>query len=129
MNPAELKYLKTHEWVGLGEDGLYWVGISAHAAEALGDVTYVELPAAGTALSQGSEAGSVESVKAASDVYAPVSGRVTAVNEALNDTPELVNSEPYGAGWFFKLEDVDPAELDNLMDSETYEKFAAEEEH
>jgi glycine cleavage system H protein len=129
MNPAELKYLKTHEWVGLGEDGLYCVGISAHAAEALGDVTYVELPAEGAALSQGSEAGSVESVKAASDVYAPVSGRVTAVNEALNDTPELVNSEPYGAGWFFKLEDVDPAELDNLMDSETYEKFAAEEEH
>lgn len=129
MNPAELKYLKTHEWIGLGEDGLYWVGISSHAAESLGDITYVELPAVGGTVSQGTEAGSVESVKAASDIYAPASGRVAAVNEALGDTPELVNGEPYGAGWFFKLEDVDPAELDSLMDAAAYEKFAAEEEH
>ena len=105
--PAELKYLETHEWAKL-DGGVVVVGISDHAQDALGDVVYVELPEVGAAYTAGDEVAVVESVKAASDIYAPVSGSILEVNEALEDSPELVNDSPYGDGWFFKIsaEDV-----------------------
>ncbi|MBI1319035.1 MAG: glycine cleavage system protein GcvH [Candidatus Hydrogenedens sp.] len=128
MNPDQLKYTKDHEWIG-EDGGLYVVGITAHAQDQLGDVTYVELPAVGRAVSQGDETAVVESVKAASDIYAPAGGTVAEVNGALEDKPELVNQDPYGAGWFFKLKDVDASELGGLMDAAAYAKYAAESEH
>jgi glycine cleavage system H protein len=103
------------------------VGISDHAQNALGDVVFVELPELGARLAAGDEAGVVESVKAASDVYAPVGGEVIAVNEALDDAPETVNSDPYSDGWFFKLQVEDAAELDNLLSAEDYDARCAEE--
>ena len=118
--PSELKYAASHEWLRLEEDGTVTVGITDHAQEALGDVVYVELPEIGTVLSAGDEAGVVESVKAASDVYAPITGEVIAVNERLEDEPEIVNSEPYEDGWFYKLQPVDVAEADELMSAEGY---------
>ena len=101
--PQELRYASSHEWVRLEEDGVVVVGITDHAQEALGDVVFVELPAVGDQLDAGSEAGVVESVKAASDVYAPVTGEVIETNSALEDEPELINSDPYGDGWFYKV--------------------------
>ena len=126
--PTELRYLETHEWAKL-EDGVIVVGISDHAQDALGDVVFVELPDIDAAFTAGDEAAVVESVKAASDVYAPVSGRVIAVNEALEDSPELVNESPYGDGWFFKLQADDPTELENLLDSQAYQQVCENEEH
>lgn len=117
--PADLRYAASHEWVRLEADGTVTVGISDHAQEALGDVVYVELPAVGASLNAGQEAGVVESVKAASDIYAPISGEVLAVNEALTDSPEQVNSDPY-ASWFFKLQPSDAAELNKLLDAAAY---------
>ena len=117
--PADLRYAASHEWVRLEADGTVTVGISDHAQEALGDVVYVELPAVGASLNAGQEAGVVESVKAASDIYAPISGAVIAVNEALTDSPEQVNSDPY-ASWFFKLQPSDAAELNKLLDAAGY---------
>lgn len=128
MYPNDLKYTKDHEWVRKDGDE-YTVGITAFAAEQLGDVTYVELPDVGKSLTAGGEAATVESVKAASDVYAPVAGTVSAKNDALDDTPELVNESPYEKGWFFKLKDVDASALDGLMDASAYEKHAQEEDH
>lgn len=125
MYPENLKYTKEHEWVRK-ENGAFTVGITAYAAEQLGDVTFVELPEVGKEVKQHGEIAMVESVKAASDVYAPVGGKVSAVNDALEDTPELVNESPYEKGWFFKLEGADASELDALMDSAAYEKFVAE---
>ncbi len=122
MYPKNLKYTKDHEWVR-AEGDIYVVGITAFAAEQLGDVTYVELPKIGKEVTQGATAAAVESVKAASDVYAPVGGRVCEVNETLGDSPEAVNTSPYDEGWFFKLERVDAAELTKLMDAVAYEKF------
>ena len=101
--PAELKYAATHEWARLEEDGTVTVGISDHAQSALGDVVYIEAPEIGLSVSAQEEAGVVESVKAASDIYAPVGGTICAVNDDLTDTPETVNQDPYGDGWFFKL--------------------------
>jgi len=129
MNPEQLKYTKDHEYIGDAGDGVYVVGISDHAQEQLGDVTFVELPDVGAAFAQGDEAATVESVKAASDVYAPVGGTVAEVNEALEDQPELVNSSPYENGWFFKLKDVDASELEKLMDAEAYAKHAEADAH
>jgi glycine cleavage system H protein len=126
MYPEECKYTKEHEWVR-PENGLYAVGITAFAAEQLGDVTYVELPEVGAEFNQGDAAGAVESVKAASDVYAPVGGRVTAINEDLETQPELVNQGPYDKGWFFKLEGINAEELGSLMDAAAYEAFAGEQ--
>ncbi len=117
--PADLRYAASHEWVRLEADGTVTVGISDHAQEALGDVVYVELPTVGASLNAGQEAGVVESVKAASDIYAPISGAVIAVNEALTDSPEQVNSDPY-ASWFFKLQPSDAAELNKLLDAAGY---------
>lgn len=126
MFPEELKYTEEHEWVR-DEGGSCALGITAYAAEQLGDITYVELPEVGAKLAKGAEAGAVESVKAASDIYVPVGGEVTAVNTALDERPELVNESPYTDGWFFKLKDVDPAELDALMDAAAYEKYVEEQ--
>ncbi|WP_028241715.1 glycine cleavage system protein GcvH [Stutzerimonas azotifigens] len=116
---ADLRYAPSHEWARLEMDGSVTVGISDHAQEALGDVVYVELPEIGQQLAGGQAAGVVESVKAASDIYAPVSGEVIAVNAALTDTPEDINKHPYEA-WFFKLMPSDENELDALLDSDGY---------
>lgn len=118
--PPELKYASSHEWARLEEDGTVTVGITDHAQEALGDVVYVELPELGRQFGSGDEAGVVESVKAASDVYAPVSGSVIAVNSQLDDAPETVNADPYGDGWFYRLQPNDASELDQLLDAEAY---------
>ena len=116
----ELKYLSSHEWARLEEDGTVTIGISDHAQDALGDVVYVETPEVGTTLAAGDEAGVVESVKAASDIYSPVSGEVVEVNEALEDAPETVNSSPYDDGWFFRVKPSDVSELDNMLDADAY---------
>lgn len=126
--PSELRYASSHEWARLEEDGTVTVGISDHAQGQLGDVVYVELPDMGQILSVGDEAGVVESVKAASDVYAPISGEVIAVNERLEDEPETVNSEPYEDGWFYKLKPEDINELDNLLNADAYAEVIEAEE-
>lgn len=118
--PTECRYASTHEWARLEEDGTVTVGITDHAQTALGDVVYVEMPEEGQQLVSQQEAGVVESVKAASDIYAPVTGTVLAVNDALEDSPETVNEDPYGDGWFFKLEIDDPSELEDLLSGEAY---------
>lgn len=120
--PNELKYASTHEWARLEEDGSVTIGITDHAQNALGDVVYVELPEVGTEVHTGQEAGVVESVKAASDVYAPLSGKVIAINTALEDAPETINSDPYHAGWFYKIDPTDSAELDELLSAEDYQE-------
>lgn len=118
--PAELRYASSHEWIHLQEDGIAVVGISDHAQDAMGDLVYVELPDVGAQLAAADEAGVVESVKAASDIYAPVAGEVVEVNEKLEDEPELVNNDPYNDGWLFKLKINDPAELESLLDADAY---------
>ena len=125
--PTELKYASSHEWARLEEDGTVTVGISDHAQDALGDVVFVELPELGATLAAGDEAGVVESVKAASDIYSPVSGEVVAINEALEDAPETVNTDPYTDGWFFRVQITDPAELEGLLTAEDYDARCAEE--
>lgn len=127
MYPEDLRYTNKHEWVRK-EKNLYTVGISDFAAAQLGDVTYVELPEVGSEFAQGAEAGTVESVKAASDIYAPVAGKVAEVNGELEDRPELVNEDPYGEGWFFKVEGRGSSEFDALMDAEAYGHFVEEQE-
>jgi glycine cleavage system H protein len=121
---ANLKYSEEHEWVRV-EDGVAVVGISEHAQAQLGDIVFVEFPEVDDKVSQGTAAGVVESVKAASDVYAPVSGTIVEVNEALNDEPAKVNADPLGEGWFFKIRMSDPSELDDLMDEAEYASFLA----
>lgn len=121
--PSELRYAKSHEWVRVEEDGSLVIGISDHAQDQLGDVVYVELPDVDQILSVGDEAGVVESVKAASDVYAPVSGEVIEVNPLLEDDPEIINSQPYEDGWFYRLQPSDAAELDDLMTPDDYSHF------
>ncbi|UQY32565.1 glycine cleavage system protein GcvH [Pseudomonas fulva] len=118
--PADLRYATSHEWARLEADGSVTVGISDHAQEALGDVVFIELPEIGKVLDAGQEAGVVESVKAASDIYAPVGGEVIAINEALADSPESVNNDPYGS-WFFKLQPSDASQLQKLLDSAGYQ--------
>lgn len=122
MNPELLRYTEDHEWIG-ELNGNYVVGITDFAQSQLGDITFIELPDVDRAVESGEEIAVVESVKAASDVYAPVSGTVVETNGDLEDTPELVNSAPFGDGWFFKLKDVDKAELDALMDVSAYRAF------
>jgi len=125
--PAELKYASSHEWVRLEEDGTVTVGISDHAQDSLGDVVFVELPELGAALAAGDEAGVVESVKAASDIYAPVGGEVVEINEQLEDNPEAVNADPYNDGWFFRLRLADAEELETLLSAEDYDARCDEE--
>ena len=127
--PANLKYLESHEWVRLESDGAVTVGISDHAQGALGDLVFVDAPEVGKVLQKGSAAAVVESVKAASDVYSPVSGEVVATNEALSATPELVNSDPYGQGWLFKIKPSNPAELNQLLDAAAYGKVVEDAAH
>ncbi|MFN7294173.1 MAG: glycine cleavage system protein GcvH [Lysobacteraceae bacterium] len=118
--PADLKFMKSHEWVRAEGDGRYTVGISDHAQAALGDLVYVELPNEGDEVAQGAGCAVVESVKAASDVYAPLSGKVVAVNAALSDAPETINADPYGAGWMFVVEASDPSQVDGLLAADAY---------
>ena len=120
---AELKYTEEHEWVRV-EGTTATVGISDFAQEQLGDVVFIELPDVGKALKKGDEGAVVESVKAASEVFSPVNGEITEVNEALNDEPGLVNSDPMGNGWFFKITIADAADLDGMMDEAAYKAFA-----
>ena len=126
--PTELKYAATHEWARLEEDGTVTVGISDHAQSALGDVVYIEAPELGLMVAAQEEAGVVESVKAASDIYAPIGGTVCTVNEALTDAPETVNQDPYGDGWFFKLTPTDAGDLDDLLDAEAYAEVCDDED-
>ena len=119
--PKELKYTESHEWIGLEADGSVRIGISDHAQEALGDLVFVELPPVGSNIDQGDACTVVESVKAASDIYAPVTGQVIATNEDLEDDPAAINTDPYGDGWLFQVMLSDPEELDALQDAETYE--------
>ncbi len=127
QTPSELKYASSHEWARLEEDGTVTVGITDHAQEALGDVVFVELPELGAVLAAGDDAGVVESVKAASDIYAPLGGEVIAINEQLDEEPETVNSDPYNDGWFFKLQPADTSELDALLSAEEYQQQCADE--
>ncbi len=120
--PNELRYCRTHEWVSCVEDGVVTVGITDHAQDQLGDLVFVELPEVGEAFEAETECAVVESVKAASDIYSPVGGEVTEVNEALMDSPELVNDDPYGDGWLFKIAITDEAELDSLLDADGYQE-------
>ena len=125
--PSELKYVSSHEWIREEGDGVVTVGITDYAQESLGDVVFVETPDVGAELAAGDDAGVVESVKAASDIYAPLSGTVLEVNEELEDAPENVNNDPYGDGWFFKLKLSDPAEMDDLLSAEEYQEQCEEE--
>jgi glycine cleavage system H protein len=120
--PSNLKYLESHEWVKDNGDGTATVGITAIAQDQLGELVYVELPKLGKALTKGSTSAVVESTKAASDVYAPISGEVVAVNDVLGDAPQTVNESPYENGWLFKLKIANPAELAGLLDADAYSK-------
>lgn len=120
--PGNCKYTKEHEWIR-ADGAAYVVGITSFAAEQLGDVTYVDLPKPGKEVKQGESTAAVESVKAASDIYAPAGGRVSETNSALEDAPELVNQGPFDQGWFFKLENVNAADLDALMDATAYAAY------
>lgn len=121
-----IKYTQDHEWVQSTSADAATVGITVHAQDALGDVVFVELPEVGKTFAQGDVAGVVESVKAAADVFMPLSGEIIEVNEALRADPSLANSDPLDTGWFFKIKLSEPAQLDALMDATTYDKFAAE---
>lgn len=125
--PIELKYASTHEWARLEEDGTVTVGITDHAQAALGDVVFVETPEVGVVLAAGDDAGVVESVKAASDIYAPLTGEVLAINTLLEDDPETVNSDPYNEGWFYKLQPADLSELDALLSADDYQQQCEDE--
>lgn len=118
--PSDLRYRETHEWVRLEDDGSVVVGISDHAQAELGDMVFVELPEPGMSYAQGDACAVVESVKAASDIYAPISGEIIESNPALEDDPAMVNSDPYGDGWLFSMNPSDPDELDGLLSAEEY---------
>lgn len=126
--PEELRYTKSHEWVRMRDDGTADVGITDHAQEQLGDLVYVELPETGDTVSAGDDCAVVESVKAASDVYAPVAGEIVAVNENLADSPETVNQSPYDEGWLFRIRPADAGEVEALLDAEGYRESVAEEQ-
>ena len=119
--PAELKYVASHEWLRLEDDGTITVGITEHAQDLLGDVVYVELPEVGANITVDEEIAVVESVKAASDVYAPISGDVIAINENLEDNPEVINADPYGEGWLYKMKAANIEDYEGLLSAEEYE--------
>lgn len=127
--PGDLKFLKSHEWARIEDGGQITVGISEHAQSLLGDLVYVELPAVGDAVTVGAAAAVVESVKAASDVYSPVTGTVTAVNEALSDKPETINEDAYGEGWMFTVKIDDAEQLNELLSPDEYAALIEEESH
>lgn len=122
--PSDLKYTREHEWAALEENNRVRVGISDYAQDALGDVVYVNLPDEGTEVRAGEAVGEVESTKSVSDIFSPVSGRIAERNQALTDSPELVNQEPYGEGWMVVIEMSDPEELDDLLDADAYRLHA-----
>ncbi|HXQ63235.1 MAG TPA: glycine cleavage system protein GcvH [Steroidobacteraceae bacterium] len=124
--PAELRYTKSHEWMKKERDGSITVGITDHAQHALGDLVFVETPDAGRTLAAGEACAVVESVKAASDVYSPLAGRITASNSSLADAPEKINSDPYGEGWLFRLTPADPGAVDGLLDAGAYARLLEE---
>jgi glycine cleavage system H protein len=123
--PADLRYTSDHEWVRVQGDGVVRVGITSYAQDALGDVVYVSLPAVGDTVSSGDACGEVESTKSVSDLYAPLEGEVTAVNDQLDSTPELVNSDSYGEGWMFEMRVADESALDDLLDVEGYQEHVS----
>lgn len=125
--PKELKYASTHEWVRNEGDGVFTVGISEHAQDLLGDMVFVELPEVGETVAAGDDVAVAESVKAASDIYAPIGGEIIAINEDLEDAPETVNSDPYGDGWLFKIKADDPSEVEGLLDAEGYQAVIDED--
>jgi glycine cleavage system H protein len=127
--PSDLKYLDSHEWVRVESDGTVTIGISDHAQGALGDLVFVEVPEVGKSLKKGNAAAVVESMKAASDVYTPISGEVVAANETLGSAPELVNQDPYGQGWLFKIKPSNQDELGQLLDAKAYEQVVEKEAH
>lgn len=127
--PGDLKFLKSHEWARVEDNGRVTVGISDHAQGLLGDLVYVELPAVGDQVEQGNAAAVVESVKAASDVYAPVSGKVLEVNSALSDKPETINEDAYGEGWLFVIQPSEPDQLAELLSPDDYAELLEEEGH
>lgn len=124
--PENLKYTRDHEWIAETDDGTAVVGITDHAQEALGDLVFVELPEMHRDVETGDVCAVVESVKAASDVYSPVAGNIAEVNLALDDSPELVNADPYGEGWLFRMTPASPADLEELLDAQAYERVLAE---
>ncbi len=126
--PQDLKYTQEHEWVRVVEDNLIRIGITAHAAEQLGDITMVELPREGDEVDQDDEFGTIESVKAVSAVYAPVTGVIDKVNEVLEDNPEYINEDPYDEGWLVEIKMSEPEQVSALMDAAAYEQFIAEQE-
>jgi len=125
--PDGLKYSREHEWLRKEADGIWTVGITEHAQELLGDMVFVDLPEVGSIVSAGDDCAVAESVKAASDIYAPISGEVVEVNEELGTSPELVNSEPYGDGWIMKIKASDESELDALLDADAYRALLEDE--
>lgn len=125
--PEDLKYTKSHEWVRVAPDGTVTVGISDHAQDLMGDMVFVDLAEVGATVDAGEDCAVVESVKAASDVYAPLSGEVVAVNEALANSPELINKDPYGQGWIFRLKPSDASEMSELLDVQAYQALLAAE--
>jgi glycine cleavage system H protein len=127
--PKELKYTKSHEWVRTESDGTITVGITDHAQDLMGDMVFVELPDTGVSVSAGEDCAVVESVKAASDVYAPIAGEVVAVNTPVTDTPEVLNKDPYGAGWLLRIKPANPGDLAGLLDAKAYEQLLAAEKH
>jgi glycine cleavage system H protein len=127
--PASLKFLKSHEWARTESDGTVTIGISDHAQNALGDLVFVDVPEVGKTLKSGEACAVVESVKAASDVYSPVSGEVVANNDALSATPELINTDPYGAGWIARIRPSNAAEIAQLLDAAAYDQVVAAEAH
>src|SRR5690554_4240168 len=125
--PKELKYASTHEWVRNEGDGIFTVGITEHAQDLLGDMVFVELPEVGAAVAAGDDVAVCESVKAASDIYAPIAGEIVEINEDLEDAPETVNNDPFGDGWLFKIKAEDPSEVDGLLDAEGYQAVIDED--
>ena len=124
--PSELKYCESHEWVRKEADGTYTVGITEHAQELLGDMVFVELPEVGNVYAKDDECAVAESVKAASDIYAPIGGEIIAVNDELQSSPELINDEPYGEGWLFRIKASNEAELATLLSAEAYSNAISE---
>ena len=125
--PSELRYTKSHEWIKSMEDGHLEIGITDHAQEMLGDMVFVELPEVGVTVNAGDDCAVVESVKAASDVYAPVSGEIVEVNSLLSDSPETVNSDPFGEGWLYRMRPADEGEIEELLDADGYAEVVESE--
>ncbi|WP_433204718.1 glycine cleavage system protein GcvH [Dactylosporangium sp. CS-047395] len=125
MIPEDLRYTAEHEWLAPAGEGTFRVGITHYAQDSLGDIVFVQLPEAGAAFDSGGSLGEVESTKSVSEIYAPVAGRVTAVNPALEGSPELINTDPYGEGWLVEIEATDPAAVDGLLDAKAYEALTA----